>query len=124
MYAHPPCHVSLAPKRTVQRTCAIPREGKEMEVPRESYRIGFVNKVFPDEKLLEEVLKIAKQLAEKPPASVRLTKELLKKYTHETIINTKLDEFKKLTKQARSREAREVFKAFFEKRKPNFSKFK
>ena len=90
----------------------------------EAFRIGFVNKVFPEEKLLENVLEIAKRLAEKPPGSVRLTKELLKKYSADTIQEQRAEEFKNLARKMRSREAREVFKAFFEKRKPDFSKFK
>ncbi len=89
----------------------------------EAYRIGFVNKVFA-ENLLENVLSLCQQLAEKPPASVRLTKELLKKYTADSISDTRAEEFKNFTRRLRSREAREVFKAFFEKRKPDFTKFK
>jgi len=90
----------------------------------EAYRIGFVNKVFPEDELLENVLELAKCLAEKPPGSVRLTKELLKNYSADTIQEQKAEEFKNLARKLRSREAREVFKAFFEKRKPDFSKFK
>jgi len=95
----------------------------EFMTAEEAYRIGFVNKVFPEEKLLENVLEIAKRLAEKPPGSVRLTKELLKNYSADTIEEQRAEEFKNLARRVRSREAREVFKAFFEKRKPDFSKF-
>ena len=90
----------------------------------EAYRIGFVNKVYPEDELLEKVLTICQRLALKPPASVRLTKELLKRYTVDPINNARTVEFKNFTRRLRSREAREVFKAFFEKRKPDFSKFK
>ena len=90
----------------------------------EAYRIGFVNKVFPDEELMEKVLELANRLAEKPPGSVRLTKQLLKRYSADIIMEQKGEEFKNLARKVRSREAREVFKAFFEKREPDFSKFK
>lgn len=89
----------------------------------EAYRIGFVNKVFPEDELLENVVSLCQRLALKPPASVRLTKELLKKYTADIVKTQKAEEFKNFTRRLRSREAREVFKAFFERRKPDFSKF-
>jgi len=89
----------------------------------EAYRIGFVNKVFPDDILMEKVMEIANRLAEKPPGSVRLTKQLLKRHSVDIIMEQKGEEFKNLAKKVRSREAREVFKAFFEKRYPDFSKF-
>ncbi len=90
----------------------------------EALNIGYINKVFPDDTVLEESLAIARRLAEKPPASIRITKKLLKQYTTEPINQANIDEFIKMVKQMGSREAREVFKAFFERRKPNFSKFK
>ena len=90
----------------------------------EAYRIGFVNKVFPDDELMDKVIQIANRLAEKPPGSVRLTKQLLKRYSADIIMEQKGEEFNNLARRARSREAREVFKAFFEKREPDFSKFK
>ena len=73
---------------------------------------------------IDVALEIANRLAEKPPGSVRLTKQLLKRYHADTIMEQKGEEFKNLAKKVRSREAREVFKAFFEKREPDFSKFK
>ncbi len=89
----------------------------------EAYSIGFVNRIFPEDELLEKVLSLCQQLSLKPPASIRLTKELLKKYTAEIIKNQRAEEFKNFARRLRSKEAREVFKAFFEHRKPDFSKF-
>ena len=90
----------------------------------EAYNIGFVNKVFSEDKLLEQVLSLCKRLAVKPPASVRLTKELLKRYPADNIGDARTVEFKNFTRRMISREAREVFKAFLEHREPDFSKFK
>ncbi|MHA1805040.1 MAG: enoyl-CoA hydratase [Promethearchaeota archaeon] len=90
----------------------------------EAYQFGLVNKVFPTDEVLEQALSICNQLSLKPPASVRLTKELLKRYTANPINEARMVELKNFTKKLRSREAREVFKAFVEKRKPDFSKFK
>lgn len=90
----------------------------------EAYSIGFVNKVFPVDNLLEEVLLLCHRLATKPPASVRITKELLKRSTAASIQDARTVEFKNFTRRMISREAREVFKAFLEHRDPDFSKFK
>jgi len=73
----------------------------------EAHFIGMVNKVFVEEELIEKVTMIAEQLAERPPTALRATKKLLKKY-HKSM----------------SPEAQEAFTAFFEKRKPDFKKFK
>lgn len=90
----------------------------------EAYRIGFINKVFPDDAVLEESMVLAKKIAEKPPASIRATKKLLKQYPADKINQANIDEFTAMVKRIGSREAGEVFKAFLEKRKPDFSKFK
>ncbi len=81
----------------------------------EAYQLGYINKIFPDDELLQNVFALSQRLALKPPTSVRITKKLLESYTAE---------FKHLTRRLTSREAREVFKAFVEKRIPAFSKFK
>jgi len=90
----------------------------------EAYRLGLINKVFPDDELLERVLEIAKKLSEKPPGSVRLTKDLLKKNLAEIVETVRTDEVINMAKRMRSRESREIIKAKMEKRKPDFSKFK
>ncbi len=91
---------------------------------KQALEIGFINKVFSDKEVLKRTLIIAKQLATKAPASLRITKNLLKKYTTEKVSQANIDEFSEMVKQIGSREAQEVFKAFLEKRKPDFSKFK
>ena len=90
----------------------------------EAKAIGLVYKIFPDEAVVKESLALAKQIAAKPPASIRTTKALLKKYTTEHIDKADIDEFTNMVKRIVSREASEAFKAFLEKRKPDFSKFK
>ena len=42
----------------------------------EAYRIGLVNKVVPDEQLMEEAERYARRLCENPPLAVRAIKEL------------------------------------------------
>ncbi|MFX1376600.1 MAG: enoyl-CoA hydratase [Promethearchaeota archaeon] len=89
----------------------------------EANKIGIVNQIFPDSELMKEVTLLAKKLAEKPPEALRQTKAHLRKYY--TSITEKLmpEEGAEFLRRLRSSEAQEAFKAFFEKRKPDFSKF-
>ena len=67
---------------------------------------------------------IAEQLAERPPTALRATKKLLKKY-HKSILEKSIsDEDVEFVRRQVSPEAQEAFTAFFEKRKPDFKKFK
>ena len=50
-------------------------------MPDEALRIGFVQAVYPKEKLLEEAMKIAVNMATKSPLGLRLTKEALDRNT-------------------------------------------
>ncbi len=88
-----------------------------------AYEIGLVNKIFPTESLIENTMTLAKELASKPPASVRLTKSLLKKNISKIAEKTMINEGMLFAERLRSPEAAEAFRAFFEKRKPDFSKF-
>jgi enoyl-CoA hydratase/carnithine racemase len=58
-----------------------------------------------------------------PAASVRLTKELLKRSQRTMIAETMRAEADIFRQRLVSPEAKEAFAAFFEKRKPDFSKF-
>lgn len=89
----------------------------------EARKIGMVNKLFVKEELIEKATKIAEQLAERPPTALRSTKELLKKY-HKSILEKLMpEEGVEFMRRQVSPEAQEAFKAFFERRKPDFSKF-
>jgi len=85
--------------------------------------IGLVNAVCDDDAVIDLALAQARSLAAKPQASVLLTKALLKK-AHEHIVgNTIEDEARLLMSRLKSPEAAEAFAAFFEHRRPDFSKF-
>ena len=60
---------------------------------------------------------------QQPPASVRITKALLKNSLSETIANAMAEERKHFSERLVSRESNEAFSAFFEGRKPDFSAF-
>ncbi len=84
---------------------------------------GLVNAVYPDEELFEAALQKARQLAAQPPASVRITKALMKRPI-ETAVSTAIDEELELfIERLKSPEAAEAFLAFLERRKPDFSRF-
>ena len=86
--------------------------------------LGLVNDVVAPEKLMETAIAAAQKLAQRPPAALRLTKSLLKRWNRETLDQVIPAELELFAEQLRSPEAKEAMTAFFEKRKPDFSKFK
>lgn len=89
----------------------------------EANRIGLVNKVFQVEKLLDNTLSEAQRLANQPPASVKLTKSLMKQNIPVNIDEIIGYESAQFMRRLKSPEAKEAFAAFYERRKPDFSKF-
>ncbi|MFX1311201.1 MAG: enoyl-CoA hydratase [Promethearchaeota archaeon] len=89
----------------------------------EAKKMGIINKIFSEEKLITEVIFLAENLAEKPPVALRKTKELIKKHYRELLQKLMPEEGAEFAARQRSPEAQEAFKAFFERRKPDFSKF-
>ncbi len=85
--------------------------------------MGLVNRVVPENELLEFALKRAEQLAALPASSIRATKKLLKSGLQEAIKERMRDEGDIFRQLLKSPEAKEAFGAFMEKRKPDFSKF-
>jgi enoyl-CoA hydratase/carnithine racemase len=74
--------------------------------------------------LIDKVTIIAEQLAEKPPTALRSTKKLIKKYYKSVLEKSMSNEDVEFVKRQVSPEAQEAFTAFFERRKPDFKKFK
>lgn len=85
--------------------------------------IGLVNEVVRDDEVLERALARARQLAAQPPASVRITKQLLKQAQAAEVLRVMSEEGRQFAARLASAEAKEAFLAFFEKRKPDFSRF-
>ena len=85
--------------------------------------VGIVNAVLPDAQVLEHALERCRKLATQPAASLRLTKQLMKRAQQALIGETMSFEAEVFKQRLVSPEAREAFAAFFEKRKPDFSKF-
>lgn len=82
---------------------------------------GLVNQVFADDYQTQALAK-AKQLAERPPQSVRMTKALLKRAYVGSLKETMAEEGAHFTRMLREPAAIEAMSAFMQKRKPDFSK--
>ncbi len=84
---------------------------------------GIVTEIVPEADLLEHALEVAAGLAALPPASMRMTKALMKARYASSVKEAMAAEGEKFRAQLGSAEAKEAMQAFFEKRKPDFSKF-
>jgi enoyl-CoA hydratase/carnithine racemase len=88
-----------------------------------AYQLGIVSEVVPAEILMMRAGEAAKKLAEKPAASVRITKRLMKRAWLPAIDAALAEEIRNFGERLGSPEAKEAFSAFLEKRKPDFSRF-
>ncbi len=84
---------------------------------------GIVTEVIPEGDLLEYARTAALALAALPPASVRMTKELMKRALAPAVRERMQEELGLFGERLRSPEAKEALSAFMEKRKPDFSRF-
>ncbi|MCM2289624.1 MAG: enoyl-CoA hydratase [Sulfuritalea sp.] len=85
--------------------------------------IGIVNAVLPDGQAQDHALERCRKLTTQPAASLRLTKQLMKRAQDALIRETMGVEADVFRQRLVSPEAKEAFAAFFEKRKPDFSSF-
>ena len=84
---------------------------------------GLVNAVYPDAEFISLAFAQAQKVAQQPPASVRITKALLKRPVSQHIADTMVEERRHFSERLKSDESEEAFRAFFERRKPDFSEF-
>lgn len=85
--------------------------------------IGLVNEICSDDQVLSHAIEQANKLAAKPPASLRVTKSLLKQGVMATTADTMAGELEHFSSMLTMPEAKEAFSAFLERRPPNFSNF-
>jgi enoyl-CoA hydratase/carnithine racemase len=78
--------------------------------------LGLVNRIFSEETLFEQAFEQAKKLASKPLASLCLTKKLLKQGMADLVRETLKREQRHFAERLGSKEAREAFDVFFQKR--------
>jgi enoyl-CoA hydratase/carnithine racemase len=96
--------------------------GGTFDAPKAS-ELGLINQVCEPAKTEELALQACRKLAAQPPAAIRATKRLLSRGSAGELreaMRAEGDQFGELLK---SPEAGEAFKAFMEKRKPDFSSF-
>ena len=86
-------------------------------------KLGIVNQVVSAAELLPTVTAKAQQLAQKPPASLRTTKMLMKSGQAEAIQQAMAREGQNFAALLQGPEAKEAMAAFLERRKPDFSRF-
>ncbi|MDB5753775.1 MAG: enoyl-CoA hydratase [Massilia sp.] len=95
----------------------------EAFLAQEAYQMGLVSKVLPLDELIPFATRQAAKLVALPAASIRATKGLMKRARSGEIEAALTAEIELFSAMLRAPEAKEAFKAFFEKRKPDFSKF-
>jgi enoyl-CoA hydratase/carnithine racemase len=84
---------------------------------------GIVTEIVPEEALLARARAAAAAVAALPPASVRLTKRLMKQPVAGPVAAQMAEEARLFAERLQSAEAKEAMSAFLEKRKPDFSRF-
>jgi enoyl-CoA hydratase/carnithine racemase len=85
--------------------------------------IGLVARVVPHAELMPYALAKCRRFIELPAAALRESKKLMRSHNKEAIKKALYDEAMVFAMRLGSPEAAEAFASFFEKRKPDFSKF-
>ncbi|MES2070972.1 MAG: enoyl-CoA hydratase [Pseudomonadota bacterium] len=89
----------------------------------DAWDMGLASKVLPLAELLPYAQKQAAKLAALPATSIRTTKRLMKSNQAAAIVAKMEEENQNFGSMLAAPEAKEAFTAFFEKRKPDFSRF-
>ena len=84
---------------------------------------GIANAVLPAGEVVNHARRVAERFNALPPGAVREAKQLMRGPQHEALLKTIGVEGALFAQRLRSPEAMEAFQAFFQKRKPDFSKF-
>jgi enoyl-CoA hydratase/carnithine racemase len=89
----------------------------------EAIEMHIVNRILPSNEVLAYAKRQAARFTQLPPGSVRETKRLLRAGWKATIERTIAEESQSFARLLSSPEAKEAFTAFYERRKPDFSRF-
>ena len=85
--------------------------------------LGIVNEVIGEGDVFTHAMSKARQLAEKPPSSLRTAKRLMKQGTAQSIADAMARETEQFVALLQGPEAKEAMTAFMQKRKADFSRF-
>jgi enoyl-CoA hydratase/carnithine racemase len=89
----------------------------------EALRVGLVNRVVPNDKLHEEAMALARQLARLPRLGVRYAKEAIKMYNQDNrTLERSLKELDRVLEIVRTDDAAEGISALLERRPPRWAK--
>jgi enoyl-CoA hydratase/carnithine racemase len=91
--------------------------------PQDAVDVGIANAVLPAGEVVGHARRIAERFNALPPAAVRESKKLMRRAGAERVFEAIAAEGSVFRERLASPEAREAFSAFFQKRKPDFSKF-
>ncbi len=91
--------------------------------PEEAVDARIANAVLPASEVVNHARRMAERFNSLPPGAVRETKKLLRRSSSDEVLKTIAIEGELFGARLRSPEAMEAFQAFFQKRKPDFSKF-
>ena len=91
--------------------------------PEQAVEYALANAVLPAAEVLNHARRMAERFNQLPPGAVQEAKRLLRAPQRELVFKTIRTEAELFAARLRSPEAMEAFQAFFQKRKPDFSKF-
>jgi len=91
--------------------------------PEQAVECGIANAVLPGTEVVNHARRVAERFNALPPGAVRQAKALMRAPQNELILKTIRTEGAIFAARLKSPEAMEAFQAFFQKRKPDFSKF-
>ena len=91
--------------------------------PGQAVDCGIASAVLPAGEVVNHARRVAERFNALPPGAVREAKQLMRGPQREALLKTIATEAALFATRLRSPEAMEAFQAFFQKRKPDFSKF-
>ena len=109
----------LARQVGYSKALEIATSGKKINAE-DCYKLGLTNKLVEDDKILEEAVNWAKELAKKPTLAIGITKEDMMFSINNSLHDTIAFEAKKQIIAFKSKDHIEGVTAFVEKRIPNF----
>jgi enoyl-CoA hydratase/carnithine racemase len=105
------------------RAAELIQLGKPFDAQRAA-EFGLVTRVVPDRELLERATETAQKLAEKPAGALQACKRLMRDSVRSQLERAVKLENEEFSARLRSAETQEAFRAFSEKRPPDFTRTK